>query len=430
MICGELLERALRATGNGAVYGALLPGVHVTEVQETGVANLLAIADARLFHRRALVHLGDGILVPPDALNGDDAIVLGSAADILAMPGEIGRGGCRALKLTLDPVAPVPDHFPSPREPPNRWLLPDEEVVARIREAQRPVILAGPGVIAHGAQASLNALAVAASAGVLNTWGAKGVFNWQSRHHLATVGLQERDFELGGLANTDLIVATGIDVDEAPEDRWQIAPVVVVDPASLGPLAERVDRPYRELEQPVLRTKLAAVTQEGWSRRSGPLAPSFVTLNYSRCLGSGGLVAADAGLAGYWVARTFATTQPGAAFVPARERAGLAIASVIVARRERPWRPALAAVDRSVEDEHSAALLEAAARLGLGVGVEVWDPDGPVIDADDHWERLGKLALTPDREVQRIRTDPSQLERMVRAAGPIIAWPGLRSRNL
>ena len=55
-----------------------------------------------------------------------------------------------------------------------------------------------------------------ASLGVLNTWGAKGVFDWRSRHHLATAGLQEHDFALAGLGDADLIVATGVDPDEAP----------------------------------------------------------------------------------------------------------------------------------------------------------------------------------------------------------------------
>ncbi len=412
------------------MYGALLPGVRVTEVQESGVADLLATAHTGLFHRRALVHLGDGVLLPPDGRYGGDAIVLESASDIISMSEEISRDDGRALKLTLDPMATVPDLVPSPEEPPNRWMDPDQNVLARIQGSVRPVVLAGPGVIANGAQASLTALAVGASAGVLNTWGAKGVFNWQSRHHVATVGLQERDFELGGLADTDLIVATGIDVDEAPEERWRIAPAVVVDPASLGPLAEGVHRPYRALHQTALRAKLAAVTQDGWSRRSAPLAPSLLTLQYSQVLGNGGLVAADAGLAGYWVARTFSTTQLGATFVPARERAGLAIASVIVARRQCPWRPALAALDGSTEGGQTEALLETAARLGIGLGVEVWDPEGPGLSADEHRERLRRLAFSPEQEVQRIRTDPSQLDRMVEAAGSIIAWSGSGCRGL
>ena len=57
----------------------------------------------------------------------------------------------------------------------------------------------------------LHDLAVSAGIGVLNTWGAKGVFDWRSQHHLATIGLQADDFVLSGLDEADLIIATGLD---------------------------------------------------------------------------------------------------------------------------------------------------------------------------------------------------------------------------
>ena len=62
----------------------------------------------------------------------------------------------------------------------------------------------------------LHDLAVSAGVGVLNTWGAKGVFDWRSRHHLATIGLQADDFVLSGLDQADLIIATGLDQPSLP----------------------------------------------------------------------------------------------------------------------------------------------------------------------------------------------------------------------
>ena len=49
------------------------------------------------------------------------------------------------------------------------------------------------------------------------------------RNLLATVGLQALDFSRGGLADADLIVATGVDEREALAD-WRLAPVVEVAP--------------------------------------------------------------------------------------------------------------------------------------------------------------------------------------------------------
>jgi hypothetical protein len=421
--CADLLQRGLRASGVDALYGAPLPGVRVIEVEEMATANLLAVAHSRLHGRPAMVHLGDGLLALPDSVIDDHLVSLESSADILAWLEDFSRGRQWPAKLALDPESIVPD-LPLPgTSPVEGWLPAEPEFVAAIENAGRVAVLAGPGVVAGGVPSALHAFAVAASAGVLNTWGAKGILHWQSHHHLATVGLQAQDFQLGGLDEADLIVATGIDLDESPDERWRIAPAVEVEPTHLGELAESVHRSYERPEQPRLRRQLAAVAQEGWSRSSGPLPPSRVTLHYGQRLAGGGLVAADAGLAGYWIARTFSTTELGATAVPSRSRPGFAAASVLVSRLVRPWRPALAVVDSSNLEEETGLVLEAAARLGVGLGIEIWDTDGPALSAEDHLERLGELVTSSKQETVRLRTDPSQLGLMIEAAGPVVAWP-------
>jgi hypothetical protein len=263
----------------------------------------------------------------------------------------------------------------------------------------------------------------AASVGVLNTWGAKGLFDWRSRHHLATVGLQEQDFELGGLAQADLIVATGLDPFEAPDERWRIAPAVVVSPDALGPMSETLGRPRREIPETPLRTRLGSVTQKGWIRESAPLPPTRVTRQYALSLGASGLVSADAGVAGYWVARTFSTTRLGTTVVPNTPTPGFAVAAVIVARMAQPWRPALAVVN-GTPDAITLGLLDEAARMGIGVGVEAWDGAGPALDGAAHMDRLRRLIVTRTQDVVGLSTDGGQIDEMIEAAGPIIAWRG------
>ena len=295
--------------------------------------------------------------------------------------------------------------------------------------ARSPVVLAGPDVIRNHAVPGLSALAASANLGVLNTWGAKGVLDWRSRHHWATVGLQARDFELGGLAGADLIVATGLDTDESPDERWHLAPSIVALPCSLGPLAERWWRPRLDLAVPPLRAGLAAVTQEGWLADAVPLAPTRVTLNYAKSFGPGGLVAADPGVAGYWVARTFATTEPGAVHVPAQADAvGLAPACALVARLRRPARAVLAVVDGPLAAPVDA-VLEAADHLGVSLPVEVWDPSGPALAAADHLDRLRRLAVAERSKPVSLATDAAQLSRMVDVAGPVVAWGGSVERS-
>jgi hypothetical protein len=318
------------------------------------------------------------------------------------------------------------DRVPAPPEPVDRWIEVADRDVESLAAARAPVALVGPGVADPAYVPGLQALAAAGSVGVLNTWGAKGVFHWRSRHHWATVGLQARDFELGGLADADLVVTAGLDEREAPASAWHAGsgvPVVDVAPGALGPLAERWGRPRVDLDVPPLRAGLAKVTQEGWTRDTTPIVPSRVTLGYGSVAGSGGLVAADPGTAGYWVARTFATTSLGGAVVPARAgAAGLAAACVTVARLRWPGRPALAVVDGPEPDAATAQVVEVADGLGVAVPVECWDPSGPELGPESHVDRLRRAVAAERSTVLPLATDPTQLDEMVEVAGPIVAW--------
>jgi hypothetical protein len=172
---------------------------------------------------------------------------------------------------------------------------------------------------------------------------------------------------------------------------------------------------------PPLRTVLAAVTQAGWEAPGVPVAPTRVTLAYSRALGAGGLVAAPGGTAGYWIARTFPTSVLGSVAVVEPRPAGLAVACAAVARRRDPARPVLAVLDAL--DPASVAVQEAAAALGVAVPVQVWDPDGPGRPAGELEARLAESVQAEAPVVDRIATDAAQLERMIEAAGDICA-PG------
>ena len=419
---GRLLGRTLRATGVDAVYGLSLPDIRVVAAPPP-VAALLAVAHRRVHGRPAAVHLGGGHLQVGGG-DPDHALVIDTPDDLVDASAEIAAavhaGRCDLhAGLALD--APAPDRVVAESSGEQGWEAPAGAVEA-LTSARRPIVLAGPGVVGAGEMAGLHALAAAGSLGVLNTWGAKGVFDWHSRHHLATIGLQEHDFRLGGLGEADLIVATGLDEREAPDARWRLAPAVVLDPESLGAVAERWGRPRTEIDVPPLRARLAAVTQEGWAAGGAPMAPSRVTQHYGRCFGSGGLVAADPGVAGYWVARTLGTTEPATVQVPAgHDQPGLAPACALVARLRRPERPVLAVVDGPIDDA-VAEVLEVAAAMGVALPLEVWSDEGDRLEPEAHLERVRRLAFSDKAAVVSLATDPRQLTRMISVAGPVIAW--------
>ena len=412
---GELLARVLRAAGIEAVYGTFFPHLDVVEVADAAVARLLAHAHRRV-HRAGAATIGGGAL----RAGAGELLDVHDPNDLVDVVEHLACGG--AIRLGFDLDAPVADVEP-PAFTANGPVGATDGAIAALEAARSPIVLAGPGVVADDAVGGLHALAAAGSLGVLNTWGAKGVFDWQSRHHLATAGLQARDFELGGLGDADLVITTGLDPLEAPDAYWRTASASVTDiaPTALASVAERWSRSDVEIAVPPLRAGLAAVTQEGWASTSVPLAPTLVTRQYGAVGSGGGLVAADPGVAGYWVARTFATTELGGVHVPAEaDAAGFAAACCIVARLRDPARPVLA-----VSDQPPTAVLEVARSLGVAVPVEIWSPDGETVDAGAHARRLDDLVRADATTVVTLATDPTQLARMIDVAGDVIAWGGL-----
>ena len=424
------LTRLFEEAGLDTSYGVAGDGWDVDHEVPSTVGTVLASAHRRVHGTGAVAHLGGGRFVVGDPY-GTDAVplVIESMRDLDDLaPHLFGLlASPRLPRIEIDarfePARPASevDHerFPTP----STWIPPDAELLDRVRAAERPMLIAGPGVVAAGAVSDLHALAVSADLGVINTWGAKGVFDWRSRHHWATVGLQARDLELGGVPESDLVILTGIDADELDVSFLDGRPTIEVPAAALGPLAEQWSRPRGDGAMPVLRERLAAVTQQGWARPDAPWAPSQITRDYAVAIGGNGFVAADPGLAGYWVARTFATTRLGGAKVPARRaERGSAIASVIVARLRHPRARALAVTDELTDLDRS--LLDAAQHLGVRVQVEVWTADGSAWEEGGHAEHL-RDAVAAGTATDTIATDPRQLDEMIDAAGPITAWGGL-----
>jgi hypothetical protein len=420
----ELWRRVAIISGIDATYGAPFGALDVVPVAGAAAA-IFARAHQRVHGSRAAVHQGDGVFWLPGLEPGPCLTVEVDSAEALAAVAATLPSGEVELHITLDPDEPVVESALWPRAPDDSWLEPTDETVESVRTAATIAVLAGPGVISHMAVPGLHDLAVSAGIGVLNTWGAKGVFNWRSQHHLATIGLQADDFVLSGLEEADLIIATGLERAESAEERWQLAPSLTIPPAGLAALAERCDDGGRTpLTMPPLRARLAEVTQRGWSVHASPLPPSRATMHYAECVAAGAMIAADAGSAGFWVARTLGTTRLGAVIVPSTPSSGFAAACVAVALLRRPRRPALAVIDRT-EAEATAVIVDAAAALGVRVPVEAWDPEGERLDAEAHRDRLRQLvvgALPIGERFCTLATDRHQLSEMIDAAGPIVAW--------
>lgn len=171
----------------------------------------------------------------------------------------------------------------------------------------------GPGVVSAGCVEALHAFADRFGCGVVNTWGAKGVFPWDDPRHFGTAGLQARDFELAGLGDVDVLVTSGLDPAEVTSAPWAgRAEVLDLAPGDLadhdGPL------PPGTLDRPALYTELAAVVGPLYEQAGSPPARAAAL---AASLRPGATLVARPGLVGFWVARTFPTARPGSVRITA-----------------------------------------------------------------------------------------------------------------
>lgn len=289
-------------------------------------------------------------------------------------------------------------------------------------------VLAGSGVLTVAAD--LATFAEQTGLGVLNTFTAKGLFRWDSPFHLGTGCLQERDLALAGAGPDSAVLVVGVDTDECrpallasagvdpSAARWRS-----VTPEDLLAAADRVTAswggPPDPPPQPALFKVLWDVAQPLYALEAGPLNPARAAADIALALGADGVVCAEPGAGGWWVARTVPTTRLGSVAVPARGGPGTAVARALVTAQR--GNPALAVVEGPLTPE-ARAVIEYGHELGLSFVVEVWGDEGDVVDAAEHQERAAAALATPGVTVVRVPIDWSATEQLTAAAGPLVAW--------
>src|SRR5712691_6940789 len=95
-----------------------------------------------------------------------------------------------------------------------------ERASALIEKSERPIILAGNGVIRNGASAELTKFAEQLQIPVVTTVMGKGAIPWTSPMSLLTIGILPRDHELAGFDDSDLVICIGYDFVEYDPRSW------------------------------------------------------------------------------------------------------------------------------------------------------------------------------------------------------------------
>lgn len=444
MNVADLLAGRLAELGVRRLWGLDLPeeacagaGIAHMAEEDPALATLLADADGRVGEVDGRGRLGAALLAGPilhlSSKPGGRAPMqtVGSVDDLLdalSDPPGLVVPGTSALHLDLDLGGPVPDG--ADRGSTGRPGGPERVPVLTLDESLhslRLLVVAGPGVVRAGALAGLRDASRAMGAGVLNTWGAKGVERWDSPFHFGTAGLQADDFALGGLPEADVVVATGLDPDEVHGPTLPHAVVQEVPPAQLSALCRGWGRaPGPPARRPRLYGALAEVVQPLYEVASAPLSPARAALHLSGSLPDGSMAVVDAGAAGLWVARTFPTSIPNSVCVPATAEPGFAVAAAIACRAE--GRGVLAVTDdEAAEAPATLALLERAEAWGLPVAVQAWTDEpsasGGWESAQRHVDLCAGHLVAERSRIDRVPVDFSATADLLAVAGEVVAWP-------
>lgn len=415
---GELLRAGLGALGVERCYGESLPGVVSVPVADPDQADLLADVDGRLGRLGASFHGG---VLRLSSRPGSEVEALpvtdpGGLAAALATPVGQEVPGTFALRLDLDLDAPVPSGVePRTAQPQVQGLRLSPDLVPDLG------VVVGPGVLRSERVADLRAFAEATGLPIVNTWGAKGVFAWDSASHAGTAGLQARDFELAGLTEKLFVVTVGLDPDEWPPGGAGGAQRLDLHPQHLALAAEGWPAPEGDPPRPPLYTDLAVVVGPAYESDAVPLHPARATRDLGGLRPQGGVVVADAGDAGLWVARAFPTTEPGIVVVPATRAPGTAVAASIVGGLA--GRPVLGVTTWPL-DEATQGLLDLARQLELPVALEAWGGEGAVASPEERVEVTADAVGRPGVDVVAVPVDLDRTADLVAVAGEVVAWAG------
>ena len=170
--------------------------------------------------------------------------------------------------------------------------------------ANRVVVLAGPGVLPHADL--MRVWATEHGLPVANTATLKGLFRWDSPHHLGTVGLQERDFQLAGFGAAERIYAVGVDEQEAPRELWDIGgETVELDPANLPAVVGTA----AAIQPNQLYMELSDVLRPLYESDKTPPSPARVVADLAKTREP--VVVRPGSLTAFWVARALPTSELG-----------------------------------------------------------------------------------------------------------------------
>ena len=285
-----------------------------------------------------------------------------------------------------------------------RRSVPDDKIVDQafdmLRNAKRPVIIAGNGCIRRRASKQLRILCEKTGIGVVSTFMAKGCVDMDEDYCLYTVGLGSKDRVSAVIDDADLVITLGFDMVEYHPQLWNPAGdkrVLHADflPAEIdahyhpeielvGDLAhalwmlnERVDAeglPAFDLDdQRACRADMAAdIAEHKDDETDGSIRPQKALWDAREVMGPDDILLSDVGAHKMWIARHYQCHEPNTCLIPNGFCSmGFALPGAIAANIVHPDRRVLA-IAGDAGFMMNVQEMETAARLGSDITVMVW----------------------------------------------------------
>jgi acetolactate synthase I/II/III large subunit len=271
--------------------------------------------------------------------------------------------------------------------------------VRAISGAQRPVILAGNGVIRGRAHEAVRQFARRLHIPVLHTFMAKGTLPDSDPLSLYTIGLQARDYTTVVMEQADVVIAIGYDFVEYAPCFWnarrdkgivhidaspaEVDEHYIVEVGVLGDLRLSLDHigaevaPFDSLWPSLSRkTVIEGFEAELAGAPSWPLRPQHVMRELRASLKPDDLVLCDVGAHKLWMARMFPCEVPNSCIISNGFAAmGIAVPGAIAAKLLFPERRVVAVTGDGGFLMNSQEL-ETAVRLELPLVILVWRDNG------------------------------------------------------
>lgn len=265
-----------------------------------------------------------------------------------------------------------------------------------LSSAERPVVLAGNGVVRGMAWGALREFSARTGVPVAETFMGKGLLDSDDPRALGAVGLQAGDYEMAGFADADLVLAVGYDLVEHAPKYWNpgrdkrilcidsspaeiddhfIADVELVGDIgfTLLTLAGRCPDVCRgghstRLANAVASTLAGAAGDDGF-----PMRPPRILFELRRAMRPTDVLVSDVGLHKLWIGRMFPAHEPNTVLI-ANGLAGMgfAVPAAIGAKLVLPERRVVA-VSGDGGFLMNAQELETAKRLGTPFVNVIWE---------------------------------------------------------